>query len=38
MFSFQFGGNCDITGTNRKKCQSCRLAKCYDVVGASFHD
>ena len=32
MTFLQFGGACDITGTNRKKCQSCRLSKCYEAV------
>ena len=28
----QFEDKCDTRGTNRTKCQSCRLLKCYEVV------
>ena len=33
----QFEDKCDTRGTNRTKCQSCRLLKCYEVVKPVLH-
>ena len=37
IFSSQFGNVCHINLTNRKRCQECRLAKCYQKVIPPSH-
>ena len=28
----KFNGTCDLTLENRRRCQTCRLEKCYEMV------